>query len=186
MSSSSSETDGSVVGAGDHGRPEDRGDEEWEQQREDGGESRISDMLEEEIAAGHHTGNGNNGDEYGNTDEAGSDFGDVSPAHTPVRSGSPADSMLSNPDDTPSMQVRKPRRLFERPKLTMNTGLRYVFTRKQRLTVDGLSTNARQPHAILQTFRSQIFVSPCAAVWCLFTTSLVPGVLPRAFATGLT
>lgn len=129
MSSSSSETDGSVVGAGDNGRPEGRDDEGWEQQREDGGDSRISDMLEEEIAAGHHAENGDNGEEYGNTDEAGSDFGDVSPAHTPVRNGSPADSMMSNPDDTPSMQVRKSRHLSERARLTMNTGLCYVFPR---------------------------------------------------------
>lgn len=108
MSSSSSETDGSVVGAGDNGRPEDRGDEEWEQQHDAGGKVRIADMLEEEIAASAapaHIGNGVHGEGYGNTDEAGSDFGDVSPAHTPIRNGSPADSMLSIPDDTPSVQV---------------------------------------------------------------------------------
>ncbi|KFY84186.1 hypothetical protein V500_09518 [Pseudogymnoascus sp. VKM F-4518 (FW-2643)] len=107
MSSSSSETDGSVVGAGDNGRSEDRGDEEWGQQHGDGGEGRISDMLEEEIAASAtpaHIENGVHGEGYGNTDEAGSDFGDVSPAHTPIRNGSPADSMMSIPDDTPSVQ----------------------------------------------------------------------------------
>lgn len=108
MSSSSSETDGSVVGGEDNGRPENRGDEEWEQQSDDGGRGRISDMLEEEIAASAapaHTRNGVHGEEHGNTDEAGSDFGDVSPAHTPVRNGSPAESMMSIPDDTPSIQV---------------------------------------------------------------------------------
>ena len=96
------------MGAGDNGRSEDRGDEEWEQQHDDGREGRISDMLEEEIAAGAapaHTRNGVHADGYGNTDEAGSDFGDVSPAHTPIRNGSPVDSMLSIPDDTPSVQV---------------------------------------------------------------------------------
>jgi hypothetical protein len=107
MSSSSSETDGSVVGAGDNGRPEDRGDGEWEQQHSDVGEGRISDMLEEEIAASAaptRTGNGVHAEGYEHMDEAGSDFGDVSPAHTPIRNGSPADSMMSIPDDTPSVQ----------------------------------------------------------------------------------
>lgn len=96
------------MGAGDNERPEDRGDEEWGQQHGDGGEGRISDMLEEEIAASAapaHTENGVRSEGYGNTDEAGSDFGDVSPAHTPIRNGSPADSMMSIPDDTPSVQV---------------------------------------------------------------------------------
>lgn len=110
MSSSSSETDRSVVGGGDDGRrPEDRGNDEWEQQHGDGGERRISDMLEEEIAASAapaHTDNGVRGEGFDHVDEARSNFGDVSPAHTPIRNGSPADSMLSIPDDTPSIQVR--------------------------------------------------------------------------------
>lgn len=115
MSSSSSETDGSEVGAGDSERSEHRGDEEWEQQHDDGGEGRISNMLEEEIAASAapaRTGNGVHGEGHRNTDEVGSDFGDVSPAHTPIRNGSPADSMMSIPDDTPSVQVRRPLYLF--------------------------------------------------------------------------
>lgn len=97
------------MGAGDNGRPEDRGDGEWEQQNSDEGERRISDLLEEEIAASAapaHTGNGARGEGFEHMDEAGSDFGDASSAHTPIRNGSPADSMLSIPDDTPSVQVR--------------------------------------------------------------------------------
>ena len=109
MSSSSSETEDRGVAAGkeDNGRPEDR-DDEWVQQHGATGVDRISEMLGEEIAASAapaRTGNGIHGERYRDTDTGGSDFGDDSPDRTPLRNGSPVDSMLSIPDDTPSVQV---------------------------------------------------------------------------------
>ncbi|OBT54054.1 hypothetical protein VE04_04881 [Pseudogymnoascus sp. 24MN13] len=171
MSSSSSETDGSVVGAGDNGRPGDRGDEEWEEQHSDGGEGRISNILEEEIAASaarRRTGNGVHGDGYEHMDEAGSDFGDLSPAHTPIRNGSPADSMMSIPDDTPSIQGS----------VVSSPGSSVLPSMASRQMLGS-------PTPVLQAIRSPILISSCSAIWCLFAESAITRILPLAFAAGL-
>lgn len=154
MSSSSSEAEdrGVAPWKGGKGKLGITDDNEWEQDDASARENRISDMLGEEIAAGAaptRTVNGERGDKEENTDAAGSDFGDfISPSHTPLRDGSPVDSMLSIPDDTPSIQVRTSI-CGGVLKLIMKTGFRYVLSRKQRLTIDGFTANVRQSYTFL-------------------------------------
>lgn len=77
-------------------------------QRESVGE-RISEILEEEIAAAvspESVVNGIRGKGYENSDTVEDHSDDGSQDHILHRNGSPVDSMLSIPDDTPSIQVR--------------------------------------------------------------------------------
>jgi hypothetical protein len=107
MSSSSPETDV----AGDGGERNDgtraiaMSDDGKEPQQ--AGRTSISEMLEEEIATGvvpEAVDNALGGKIYKNADTADTHSEDGSQDHIPVRSGSPVDSMLSIPDDTPSVQ----------------------------------------------------------------------------------
>lgn len=111
MSSSSSETEVEGKGGeqGDIGRAGNSEDDGEQPRRRGRRRSSISEMLEEELAAGvspEPVGNGVHGKGYKIIDTAEGHFDDGSQDGTPPRNGSPVDSMLSIPDDTPSIQVR--------------------------------------------------------------------------------
>jgi hypothetical protein len=112
----------------------------------------IAEVLQEERDAAptpQQLGNGIN--HYRAIQQADSASEDGSLEATLRRTGSPIDSLLSVPDDSPSVQVGKATNCL-RISLIVLTGLCSFFPwRKQYPTLSGLQTRPRKPNTLLPT-----------------------------------
>jgi hypothetical protein len=89
----------------------------------------------------------------------------------PRRAGSPIDSLLSIPDDTPSVQVRWSYIVAFGQANTLS-GLRHILSEQQRASVSCEQTGPRQSDTVLPALRPQIPVAHILAIHPLSPTVL--------------
>jgi hypothetical protein len=139
-------------------------------------EHHIADILEEELQAPGTPvpplGNGSIAHRYREIvkeAEADTVSEEGSTDAIPRRAGSPIDSLLSIPDDTPSVQVGGSYTAAVWGTNTLS-GLRHILSWQQRAPLSSLKTRPQQPDAILPPLRPQIPVPHIITVSSLPTT----------------
>jgi hypothetical protein len=113
---------------------------------------RIVELLQEErdgASTPEQLGNGTN--RYKFVQQLDNESEDGSSEALPRRAGSPLESILSNPDDSPSVQVIISQPLYL-TRLSYIAGLFYVFPgRKQLASLRGVEARSRKPESLLST-----------------------------------